>query len=241
MKKAIHEDQQGVPAKLKIHSQIVRKILASLNIYRFNSYFYKLLKDVLFYVIERPQSTSDDTIDLSVTSQLCDSEYPEDIYQDLLEHLLPMVDSTPYVIKKKLMFLQGMVINRSFRLDKIDVPPLLMVNEKHITLEFIITLSNILRLMKNNELTQYAERILQFIRHRPKYETYALIAALMASGIREFDWKEEILRDLMKHKKDKLVKEGISEWWKGKSPETAQEYRLVELVRNFENPYSYFA
>lgn len=50
-----------------------------------------------------------------------------------------------------------------------------------------------------------------------------------------------ILRDLVKYKKDKLVKEGISEWWKGKTPETEQEYRLADLVRNFENPYSYFA
>ena len=59
-------------------------------------------------------------------------------------------------------------------------------------------------------------------KQRPKYETYTLIAILIASGVREFPWKETILRDLTKHKKDKLVKEGISEWWKGKTPETAQ-------------------
>ena len=51
--------------------------------------------------------------------QLCDSEYPEEIYQEILEKLLVMTDRTPYVVKKKLTFLQGMVINRSFRLDKI--------------------------------------------------------------------------------------------------------------------------
>lgn len=32
----------------------------------------------------------------------------------------------------------------------------------------------------------------------------------MATGSRDFDWKETILRDLVKHKKEKLVKEGIS-------------------------------
>lgn len=42
----------------------------------------------------------------------------------------------------------------------------------------------------------------------------------MAAGSREFEWKEQILRDLTKHKKDKLVKEGISLWWKGKTPQT---------------------
>lgn len=77
--------------------------------------------------------------------------------------------------------------------------------------------------------------------HKKKHYTYTLLAILMATGIREFDWKEKILRELTKHKKDKLVKEAISEWWKGKSPETEQEQRLAALVKNFENPYSYFA
>ena len=36
-----------------------------------------------------------------------------------------MSDSTPYVVKKKLAFIQGMVINRTFRLNKVDIPPLL--------------------------------------------------------------------------------------------------------------------
>jgi hypothetical protein len=40
----------------------------------------------------------------------------------------------------------------------------------------------------------------------------------MASGVREFEWKETLLRDLVKHKNDKLVKNAISEWWKGKTP-----------------------
>jgi len=29
------------------------------------------------------------------------------------------------------------------------------------------------------------------------------------------------------------VKEAISEWWKGKTPETDQEQRLAALVKNF--------
>lgn len=65
-----------------------------------------------------------------------------------------MTDRTPYVVRKKLMFLQGMVINRSFRLNRIDLPPLLSLNQKQLTLDHIITVATILRLMKNSELTE---------------------------------------------------------------------------------------
>ena len=87
-----------------------------------------MLKNLLLYVIDRHQSTSDDTSDMAVMLQLCDSEYPEDIYQELLELLIPMSDSTAYVVKKKLTFVQGMVINRNFKLNKFDIPPLLQLN-----------------------------------------------------------------------------------------------------------------
>ena len=45
-----------------------------------------------------------------------------------------MADSTPYVVKKKLTFLQSMVINRTFRLNKVDIPPLLELNDSKLTL-----------------------------------------------------------------------------------------------------------
>ena len=64
-----------------------------------------------------------------------------------------MVDRTPYVVKKKLIFLQGLIIHRSFRLNKVEIPPLLSQNEKLITLDYIITVSTIARLMKSDELT----------------------------------------------------------------------------------------
>jgi hypothetical protein len=63
--------------------------------------------------------------------------------------------------------------------------------------------------------------------HRKKHETYRLIALLLASGVREYEWKERVIRDLIKHKKDKLVKESISQWWKAKTPETPQELRIA--------------
>jgi hypothetical protein len=65
-----------------------------------------------------------------------------------------MTDRTPYVIKKKLMFLQGMVIHRSFRLNQIEIPPILALNEKQLTLDYIIAVATMYRLMKNSELTE---------------------------------------------------------------------------------------
>lgn len=44
MKKAREEEENVESTKLRIYSQIVRKILASITIYRFNYYFYKLLR-----------------------------------------------------------------------------------------------------------------------------------------------------------------------------------------------------
>lgn len=153
MKKAREEEDNVESTKLRIYSQIVRKILASITIFRFNNYFYKLLRELILFVLERPQSLENDSADQYVVSQLSDSEYPEDIYQDLLTQLLPMADRTPYVVKKKLIFLQGMIIHRSFRLNKVEIPPLMSQNEKVITLDYVITISTIARLMKPEELT----------------------------------------------------------------------------------------
>ena len=153
MKKAREEEDNVESTKLRIYSQIVRKILASITIFRFNNYFYKLLRELILFVLERPQSLENDSADQYVVSQLSDSEYPEDIYQDLLAQLLPMADRTPYVVKKKLIFLQGMIIHRSFRLNKVEIPPLMSQNEKVITLDYVITISTIARLMQPEELT----------------------------------------------------------------------------------------
>jgi len=63
---------------------------------------------------------------------------------------MELQDNTPYAIKKKLVFLQGMVIHRSFRLDRVDLPPLLSRNQKILTLDFIVTVSAMARMMKAN-------------------------------------------------------------------------------------------
>lgn len=76
MKKAREEEEHVESTKLRIYSQIVRKILASITIYRFNNYFYKLLRELILFVLERPQSLEGDAADSYVVVQLSDSEYP---------------------------------------------------------------------------------------------------------------------------------------------------------------------
>lgn len=74
MKRAREEEVTVQALKLRIYSQIVRKILASIAIFRFNDYFYKLLREIIIYVMERPQSAADDdSADIYVITQLCDS------------------------------------------------------------------------------------------------------------------------------------------------------------------------
>ncbi len=51
MKKAREEEENVESTKLRIYSQIVRKILASITIFRFNNYFYKLLRQLLLFVL----------------------------------------------------------------------------------------------------------------------------------------------------------------------------------------------
>jgi len=47
---------------------------------------------------------------------------------------------------------------------------------------------------------------------------YHLMALLLSAGVREYEWKEEVLKEILKQKKLKIVKEFISYWWKGKNP-----------------------
>lgn len=73
MKKAREEEENVESTKLRIYSQIVRKILASITIFRFNYYFYKLLRELILFVLERPQSLEGDAADQYVVVQLSDS------------------------------------------------------------------------------------------------------------------------------------------------------------------------
>jgi hypothetical protein len=56
------------------------------------------------YIINKPLLEEDGT-DEEIVNQLKDSEYPDNIYEDLVEWLNNMEDSTVNVIKKKLKYI----------------------------------------------------------------------------------------------------------------------------------------
>lgn len=58
-----------------------------------------------------------------------------------------MTGNTQTVIKKKLKYLEGIVINRSFISNLVELPDILSMNEKNIGLDFITALSNMARIM----------------------------------------------------------------------------------------------
>ncbi len=46
--------EKNMEAKnLKIYSKIANKILSSISVYRYNDSFYEVLRDLIFYVIEK--------------------------------------------------------------------------------------------------------------------------------------------------------------------------------------------
>lgn len=55
MKKAREEERNMVSSKLRVYTQIVRKIVSSITIFRFNEYFYKMLKDPILFILDKPQ------------------------------------------------------------------------------------------------------------------------------------------------------------------------------------------
>ena len=66
------------------------------------------------------------------------------------------------IVKKKLCYLQGIVINRSFVTNRVELPAILLpISEKNITLDHITVLSNIARLMTPPELSAAVETALK--------------------------------------------------------------------------------
>lgn len=59
-----------------------------------------------------------------------------------------MNDNAQSVIKKKLQYIESLVINQCYSTNKLEIPlKLLTVNEKIISIDFVVTLSNMYRLM----------------------------------------------------------------------------------------------
>lgn len=65
-----------------------------------------------------------------------------------------MEGNTINVQKKKLRYIESVVINKIFCNDKIVIPDIFTsINEKSVTIDHIIAVSNMARIMKGEELT----------------------------------------------------------------------------------------
>ena len=69
-----------------------------------------------------------------------------------------MVDNPLSVIKKKLKYVESLVINYCYSMNKMEVPEeILIINEKSMSMDFVISVSNMYRLMTRNETIQRVE------------------------------------------------------------------------------------
>ena len=66
-----------------IYSKVTNKILSNITVYRFNDEFYRLFKDMMLYLINKP--VEEGSNDEEIVSQFKDSEYPQHIYDDLIK------------------------------------------------------------------------------------------------------------------------------------------------------------
>lgn len=70
-----------------------------------------------------------------------------------------MADSPPSVTRKKLMLIESLVINYCFSMNKMEIPDdILQLNEKNLTLEFVVCVSNMYRLLTRAETIERVEK-----------------------------------------------------------------------------------
>jgi hypothetical protein len=134
---------------LKVYSKIAYKMLSNITVYRFNDEFYSLFKDFMLYIVNKPLS-EEGGYDEEIVNQLKNSEYPEKIYEDVLLWLENTEDNTSNIVKKKLKFLESVVINKSFCRDYVQIPNIFAsISEKNVTIDYIVAVSNMARMMKS--------------------------------------------------------------------------------------------
>lgn len=93
-------------------------------------------------------------------------------------------------------------------MNKMEIPEeILKINEKVISLDFVICVSNMYRLLTREESNK---RVEEEMKKGKDKNVYNLMALLLSAGVREYDWKVDVLREILKNKKMKIVKEFIS-------------------------------
>ena len=93
-----------------------------------------------------------------------------------------MADSPPSVMRKKLMLIESLVINYCFSMNKMEIPDdILRLNEKTLTLEFVVCVSNMYRLLTRTETIERVEREMA---KGKKINIYQLMSLLLSAGVR---------------------------------------------------------
>lgn len=59
-----------------------------------------------------------------------------------------MEGNTINVVKKKLKYIESMIINKVFNNDQVNIPDIFPANEKGVLLDHIVATSNMARIMK---------------------------------------------------------------------------------------------
>ena len=102
---------------------------------------------MMLYVVNKP--LEEGGYDEEIVSQQKDSEYPQHIYDSLLKELNNMEGNTINVIKKKLRYIESMVINKIYCSNQINIPDIFSsINEKQVTIDHIVAASNMARILK---------------------------------------------------------------------------------------------
>jgi hypothetical protein len=99
------------------------------------------------YIVNKPLEENA-SYDEEIVNQLKNSEYPNNIYEDLLVWLNRMEENNINVIKKKLKYIENVVINKSFCRNYVEIPNIFVsVLEKNVTIDYIVAVSNMARIM----------------------------------------------------------------------------------------------
>ena len=96
--------------------------------------------------------------------------------------------NTVNVTRKKLKLLEGIVINRNFCNNKVQLPNIFEINsDKSIAIDHIVAVSNMARIMKNSELSDNVQELLGNEKDEEENKmskVYRMMSLLLATGNR---------------------------------------------------------
>jgi hypothetical protein len=100
-----------------------------------------------------------------------------------------MEGNTINVVKKKLRYIESMVINKIYCSNQVNIPDIFSsINEKQVTIDHIVAASNMARILKGTELTNEVLKLLSTEQKNTK-NLHFMMAYLLAAGTRDFEWR----------------------------------------------------